>query len=119
IEGHAKLTSFITHFLTVDFLESESAFIKGRIILEGVGYIGRTVFCFGVAQEKFFWQGNASKRKNRLVKWDILFWEDTLLDGSSLKYQYPAMYNIVRHKSITIAEAMTVYLEGVTTRGLR
>jgi hypothetical protein len=39
----------------------------------------------------------------------VRFWEDTLLDGSSLKYQYPAMYNIVRHKSITIAEAMTVF----------
>jgi hypothetical protein len=39
----------------------------------------------------------------------IRFWEDTWLDGSPLRDQYPSLYNIVRHRSITIAEAMSAF----------
>jgi hypothetical protein len=39
----------------------------------------------------------------------VRFWEDTWLDGTSLRDQYPSLFNIVRHKSITIAEAMSAF----------
>ncbi|WVZ87323.1 hypothetical protein U9M48_033978 [Paspalum notatum var. saurae] len=35
------------------------------------------------------------------------FWEDTWLDGTPLKDQYPSLYNIARFKFISIAEAMS------------
>jgi hypothetical protein len=36
----------------------------------------------------------------------IRFWEDTWLDNAPLWEQYPALYNIVHHKSYTIATVM-------------
>ena len=38
----------------------------------------------------------------------VRFWEDAWLDGSSLKDQYPALYNIARKKFISISEALSV-----------
>ena len=37
---------------------------------------------------------------------EIRFWEDKWLDNTTLKDQYPALYNIVRHKSDTLAKVM-------------
>ena len=37
---------------------------------------------------------------------EIRFWEDKWLGNAPLKDQYPALYNIVRHKSDTLAEVM-------------
>ncbi|WVZ54946.1 hypothetical protein U9M48_005671 [Paspalum notatum var. saurae] len=36
----------------------------------------------------------------------IRFWEDIWLDGVSLKYQYPSLFNIVRKKHATIADVL-------------
>lgn len=38
----------------------------------------------------------------------VHFWEDIWIDGSTLKAQYPCLYNIARSKSITIADALNV-----------
>ena len=38
----------------------------------------------------------------------VRFWEDAWLDGSSLKDQYLALYNIARKKFISISEALSV-----------
>jgi hypothetical protein len=35
---------------------------------------------------------------------EIRFWEDTWLDATALKVQYPNHFNIVRRKSATVAE---------------
>jgi hypothetical protein len=37
---------------------------------------------------------------------EILFWKDKWLGNTTLHKQYPALYNIVRHKSDTIAMVM-------------
>ena len=37
---------------------------------------------------------------------EIRFWEDIWLGQSTLREQYPALYNIVRHKGDTIAKVM-------------
>ena len=37
---------------------------------------------------------------------EIRFWEDKWLGNTPLKDQYPALYNIVRHKSDTLATVM-------------
>jgi hypothetical protein len=37
----------------------------------------------------------------------VRFSEDAWLDGSSLKDQYPALYNIARNKFISISEALS------------
>jgi hypothetical protein len=38
----------------------------------------------------------------------IRFWEDKWLGNMPLQEQYPALYNIVRHKSDTIAPVMAI-----------
>jgi hypothetical protein len=37
---------------------------------------------------------------------EIRFWEDKWLCTTSLREQYPALYNIVRHKGDTIAKIL-------------
>ena len=37
---------------------------------------------------------------------EIRFWEDIWLGNTTLREQYPALYNIVRHKGDTIATVM-------------
>jgi hypothetical protein len=46
----------------------------------------------------------------------VRFWEDIWLGGSTLKGQYPCLYNIARSKSITIAEALNVSLPNLLWR---
>ena len=36
----------------------------------------------------------------------IRFWEDKWLGNNTLREQYPALYNIVRHKGDTLAKVM-------------
>lgn len=38
----------------------------------------------------------------------VRFWEDIWLGGSTLNTQYPCLYNIARHKYITIVDALNV-----------
>ena len=47
---------------------------------------------------------------------EIRFWEDQWLGNAPLKDQYPALYNIVRHKSGTLAETMRTSPPHVTFR---
>ena len=37
---------------------------------------------------------------------EIRFWEDKWLGNTTLREQYPTLYNIVRHKSDTLASVM-------------
>jgi hypothetical protein len=46
----------------------------------------------------------------------IRFWEDTWLDNAPLHEQYPALYNIIRHKSDTIAIVMATSPLNMTFR---
>ena len=47
---------------------------------------------------------------------EIRFWEDKWLGNAPLKDQYPALYNIVRHKSETLAKTMRTSPPNVTFR---
>jgi hypothetical protein len=46
----------------------------------------------------------------------IKFWEDSWLGNAPLREQYPALYNIVRYKSDTIAKVMATSPPDVTFR---
>ena len=52
----------------------------------------KVFFCFGVFKIK---DGS-----------EIRFWDDTWLGNTTLRDQYPALYNIVRHKGDTLATVM-------------
>jgi hypothetical protein len=47
---------------------------------------------------------------------EIRFWEDKWLVNTTLREQYPALYDIVRHKSDTIAKVMESSPPNVTSR---
>jgi hypothetical protein len=47
---------------------------------------------------------------------EIRFWEDKWLGNATLREQYPALYNIVRHKGDTIATVMESFPPNVTFR---
>ena len=47
---------------------------------------------------------------------EIRFWEDRWLGNATLREQYPALYNIVRHKGDSFATVMESYPPNVTFR---
>jgi hypothetical protein len=47
---------------------------------------------------------------------EIRFWEDKWLGNTTLREQYPALYNVVRHKSDTLAKVMESSPPNVTFR---
>jgi len=47
---------------------------------------------------------------------EIRFWEDKWLGGATLREQFPALYNIVRHKNDTIATVMETSPPNVSFR---
>ena len=47
---------------------------------------------------------------------EIRFWEDKWLGNATLQEQYPALYNIVRHKGDIIAKVLETYPPNVTFR---
>lgn len=47
---------------------------------------------------------------------EILFWEDKRFGNATLREQYPALYNIVRHKSDTIAKVLKTFPPNMTFR---
>ncbi|EEE51773.1 hypothetical protein OsJ_33218 [Oryza sativa Japonica Group] len=70
-------------------------------------------------RSRFYWQSDGQKKVSLMkVKRDFLrfgsfiikdgsqirFWEDKWLGNSTLKEQYPYLYNIVRHKHATVAQ---------------
>ena len=63
-----------------------------------------TNFCAGLmATKKDFFRFVKFAIRDGL---EIRFWEDKWLGNTPLKDQYPALYNIVRHKSDTLSKAM-------------
>ena len=65
---------------------------------------GDSHFWSGVmkAKEFFFQFGTFSVRDGSQVR----FWEDTWLGNNSLMVQYPSLYQIVRHKFVTIKQVL-------------
>ena len=47
---------------------------------------------------------------------EIRFWEDKWLGNTALREQYPALYNIVRHKGDTLAKVMETSPPSMTFR---
>jgi hypothetical protein len=47
---------------------------------------------------------------------EIRFWEDKFLGATSLREQYPALYNIMRHKGDTIAKILETSPPNVSFR---
>ena len=47
---------------------------------------------------------------------EIRFWEDKWLGDTTLREQYPALYNVVRHKGDTIAKVLESFPPNVTFR---
>jgi hypothetical protein len=47
---------------------------------------------------------------------EIRFWEDKWLGNATLRKQYPALYNIVRHKSDTLAKVLETSPPNVSFR---
>ena len=68
-----------------------------------------------MATKKFFFPYGSFSIKDGS---EIRFWEDTWLGTTTLREQYPALYNIVlgRHKSDTIAQVMESSTPNVTFR---
>jgi hypothetical protein len=64
------------------------------------------------AKPKFFRFGHFSIKDGSQIR----FWEDKWLGNASLQEQYPALYNIVRYKSDTIAKVMATSPPDVTFR---
>jgi hypothetical protein len=58
-----------------------------------------------MATKKFFFRLGLYSIKDGS---EIRFWEDRWLGNTTLREQYPALYNIVLHKGETIAKVMEV-----------
>jgi hypothetical protein len=68
---------------------------------------GDSLFWGGLmATKKFFFSyGSFSIRDGS----EIRFWEDKWIGNSTLREQYPTLYNIVRHKSETAAKVLKTF----------
>ena len=66
-----------------------------------------------MATKKFFSPYGSFSIKNGS---EIRFWEDKWLGNTTLREQYPALYNVVRHKSDTLAKVMESSPPNVTFR---
>jgi hypothetical protein len=66
-----------------------------------------------MASKKFFFRYGTFSINDGLR---IRFWEDTWLNNAPLREQYPALYNIVHHKSYTITTVMATSPPNVTFR---
>jgi hypothetical protein len=60
----------------------------------------------------FFGLGSFSIRDGS----EIRFWEDKWLGNATLREQYPALYNIIRHKGDTIAKVLESYPPNMSFR---
>ena len=66
-----------------------------------------------IATKKYFFQyGSFSIKDGSKIR----FWEDKWLGNATLREQYPALYNIVRHKSDTLAKVMETFPPNVSFR---
>ena len=66
-----------------------------------------------MASKKYFFRYGSFSIKNGS---EIRFWEDKWLGNATLREQYPALYNIVRHKGDTIAKVLESFPPNVTFR---
>jgi hypothetical protein len=66
--------------------------------------------CLMAIKTKFFRFGHFSIKDGSQIR----FWEDSWLGNASLQEQYPAVYNIVRYKSDTVAKVMATSPPDVT-----
>jgi hypothetical protein len=64
-----------------------------------------------MASKKFFFRYGSFSIKDGS---EIRFWEDKWLGNSTLREQYPSLYNIVRHKGDTIAMDLESFPSNVT-----
>jgi hypothetical protein len=53
-------------------------------------------------KEAFFSRGSLALGNGKSIK----FWEDTWLGDTPLENQYPSLFNIVRRKNVTVADAL-------------
>ena len=66
-----------------------------------------------MATKKYFFRYGSFSIKDGS---EIRFWEDKWLGSATLREQYPALYNIVRHKGDTIAKVLESFPPNVTFR---
>ena len=66
-----------------------------------------------MATKKFFFQYGSFSIKDGS---EIRFWEDKWLGNATLREQYSAVYNIVRHKGDTLAKVMETFPPNVSFR---
>ena len=66
-----------------------------------------------MAMKKYFFRYGSFTIKDRL---EIRFQEDKWLGNATLREQYPALYNIVRHKGDTIAKVLESFPPNMTFR---
>jgi hypothetical protein len=106
----ALLSKWIYKLLTSDGIWQQllhNKYVGSKPLSQVECKLGDSHFWCGLMKVKptFFCYGSFLLKDGSHVR----FWEDTWLDGSSLRDQYPSLYNIVRHKSITIAKVMSVF----------
>jgi hypothetical protein len=106
----ALLSKWIYKLLTSDGMWQQllrNKYVGSKPLSQVEWKLGDSHFLSGLMKVKpgFFRYGCFLLKDGSQVR----FWEDTWLDGSSLRDQYPSLYNIVRHTSIIIAEAMSVF----------
>ena len=66
-----------------------------------------------MATKKYFFRFGSFSIKDGS---EIRFWEDKWLGHTTLREQYPALYNIVRHKGDTLASVMEYFPPNVMFR---
>jgi hypothetical protein len=106
----ALLSKWIYKLLTADGIWQQllrNKYVGSKPLSQVEWKLGDSHFWCGLMKVKptFFCYGSFLLKDGSQVR----FCEDTWLDGSSLRDQYPSLYNIVRHKSITIAKVMSVF----------
>jgi hypothetical protein len=89
-------------------------YIGSKALSQVIWKPGDSHFWAGLMETKkfFFPYGSFSIKDGS----EIRFWEDKWLGNTTLREQYPALYNIVRHKSDTIAKVMENFPPNVDFR---
>src|SRR5438128_10708500 len=108
IKNIALLSKWLYKLLSSDGLWQQilrNKYLGSKPLVQAVWKTGDSHFwsCLMKVKQDFLHFGTFMVRDGSQVR----FWEDNWLGGSSLKNQYPSLYNIVRPKFITISEVLS------------
>jgi hypothetical protein len=117
IKNRALLGKWLYKLLTEEGIWQtllKRKYIGSKALSQVIWKPGDSHFWAGLMETKkfFFPYGSFSIKDGS----EIRFWEDIWLGNTTLREQYPALYNIVRHKSDTIAKVLEDFPPNVDFR---